>query len=261
MLVYKVKKNMKKISLSLVILATVLTFASTSFAVDSLGQEIKNSVKAEIEANAQISTTPGQLGKNIKKAVKNRLEDNFLNKVKSFLKKNLRFEARVSGEITVIGTDSFSIEGEDGTFEINVTDKTQLLMKFGGKSKLGDFKVGDEVKVFGKFTDETKLTIDAKVVKNNSIQKRKGAFFGKVTVKNDDNFVMETLKRGIQTVYFETAKFVQRNEKDMTYSDVKVGDRVRVKGTWDKSLNKITDIIQIKDFSITAIVPTESAED
>ena len=36
-----------------------------------------------------------------------------------------------------------------------------------------------------------KFTIE-KTIKNNSIQKRFGAFFGKVTVKNSDNFVFDT---------------------------------------------------------------------
>src|SRR3989338_4584775 len=109
-------------------------------------------------------------------------------------------------------------------------NKTVILRKFGGKSSLSEYSIGDEVMVFGKFTDDTKLIIDAKTVKNNSIQKRKGAFFGKVTVKNSDNFVMETLERGTQTVYFGTAKIVDRRETNISYSDIKVGDKVRAKG-------------------------------
>src|SRR3989338_8994080 len=127
-------------------------------------------------------------------------------------------------------------------------NKTVILRKFGGKSSLSEYSVGDEVVVFGKFTDDTKLIIDAKTVKNNSIQKRFGAFFGKVTVKNTDNFVMETAERGIQTVYFGTTKFINIKEINISYGDIKIGDRVRVKGVWDKTLNEIREVSQINIF-------------
>lgn len=240
---------MKKISLSLIILATVLTIVPLTFALSPLRGENR------------ISITPGEFRKEIRKEVKEEFKnERLLDKAKNFMKKNLKFEARVKGKITVKGTNNFTMTGDDGTFQVNISDKTQLLMKFGGKSKLSDYSVGDEVRVFGKFTDETKLIINAKVVKNNSIQKRKGAFFGKVTIKNTDNFVMETLERGIQTVYFGTGIFVQRNETAMTYTDLKVGDRVRIKGIWDKTLSKITEVTQIKDFSIPVVIPTQATK-
>jgi len=160
----------------------------------------------------------------------------------------------------VVGSNNFSLNGDDGTFQVNINDKTKFLRKFGGKSSLGEYSVGDEVIVFGKFTDDTKLIIDAKTVKNNSIQKRFGAFFGKITVKNIDNFIMETAERGTQTVYFGTAKIVNRKETNITLSDIKVGDRVRVKGVWDKTLSKIAEVIQIKDFSIPVVIPTQATE-
>lgn len=235
---------MKKISLGIIIFTAFLTIASSVFALNPSGREIRDTIRESIKEEKEVKE------KNENKGL--------LDKVKNFLKKNLRFEARVKGAITgiVIGSNNFSINGEDGSFQVNVTDKTNLLKKFGGKSSLSEYSVDDEVVVFGKFTDDTKLIIDAKTVRNNSIQKRKGAFFGKVTTKNTDNFVMETLERGTQTVYFGSAKFVERNEKQMTYTDLKVGDRVRVKGIWDKTLSKITEVTQIKDFSLPVIVPT-----
>ena len=240
---------MKKTSLNLVILTIVLTVVPSTFALSPLRGENR------------ISITPGEFRKEIRKEVKEKIENKgLLDKVKNFLKKNLRFEARVKGKITVIGSNNFSLSGEDGTFQVNITDKTKILRKFGGKSSLSEYSVGDEVMVIGKFTDETKTTIDAKVIRNLSIQKRRGAFFGKVTVKNTDNFVMETLERGKQTVYFGTAKFVKRNEEAMTYADLKLGDRVRVKGVWDKTLNQITEVDQVKDFSIPVVIPTQATQ-
>jgi hypothetical protein len=246
---------MKKISFVMIILVTFLAVTPSVLALTPLKKEIRNTIKETIKEERKEASGEA-VDENDTKEVRNGL----LEKVKNFMKKNLRFEARVKGNITVIGENNFTISSEDGAFQVNITDKTKILRKFGGKSTFGELSAGDEVMVFGKFTDDTKSIIDAKTVKNNSIQKRFGAFFGKVTVKNTDNFVMETAERGVQTVYFGTAKFVDRKETNITINDIKVGDRVRVKGVWDKTLSKITEVIQVKDFSIPVIVPTEASE-
>ncbi len=230
---------MKKISLSLVILTTVLTITPPALALTPLRQISQRVIRKEVS-------------KDIKEDTK-KTKENLLDKAKDFMKKNLQFEAREKGKITILGLSNFSFIGTNGTFQVNITDKIQILKKFGGKSSLSEYSVGDEVVVFGKFTDDTKLIIDAKTVKNNSIQKRWGAFFGKVTSHNTDNFIMETLERGSQTVYFGEAKFVNRKEVSISYGDIKVGDRVRVKGVWDKTLNKINEVNQVKDFSLPVI--------
>ena len=253
---------MKKISLSLIILTTVLTIAPSVFALTPLKREIKNTVRETVEEGREESLSPAairqEVRENIRKDVKE-IRMGLLDKVKNFMKKNLKFEARVKGKITVIGSNNFSLSGEDGTFQVNITDKTKILRKFGGKSSLSEYSVDDEVVVFGKFTDDTKLIIDAKTVRNNSIQKRRGAFFGTVLTKETNSFTMQTLKLSIQTVYFGSAKFVKRNEEAMTYADLKLGHRVRVKGVWDKTLNEIREVNQIKDFSIPVIVPTPTS--
>ena len=235
--------NMKKISLGIVVLAMFLMIAPSARALTPLRREIKNTIRETVKEGKKESSSPANTNEDVKE-----IRMDLLDKVKNFMKKNLKFEARVKGKITVIGSNNFSLSGEDGTFQVTIMNKTVILRKFGGKSSLSEYSVGDEVVVFGKFTDDTKLIIDAKTVKNNSIQKRFGAFFGKVTVKNTDNFVMETAERGIQTVYFGTTKFINIKEINISYGDIKIGDRVRVKGVWDKTLNEIREVSQIKIF-------------
>ena len=234
---------MKNTLKSIVVLVVLLAVVPSVFALTPLRREIKNTIKETVKEGKKESSSPANTNEDVKE-----IRMGLLDKVKNFMKKNLKFEARVKGKITVIGSNNFSLNGEDGTFQVNITDKTVILRKFGGKSSLSEYSVGDEVVVFGKFTDDTKLIIDAKTVKNNSIQKRFGAFFGKVTVKNTDNFVMETAERGIQTVYFGTTKFINIKEINISYGDIKIGDRVRVKGVWDKTLNEIREVSQIKIF-------------
>ncbi|OGK52863.1 hypothetical protein A2970_02340 [Candidatus Roizmanbacteria bacterium RIFCSPLOWO2_01_FULL_44_13] len=71
-----------------------------------------------------------------------------------------------------------------------------------------------------------------------------------MTAKNTDNFVIKSINRGNQTVYFGGAKFVNVSEKEISYADVAVGHRVRVKGMWDNSTNTITEVTHVKDFSL-----------
>ncbi|PIP63780.1 hypothetical protein COW97_00725 [Candidatus Roizmanbacteria bacterium CG22_combo_CG10-13_8_21_14_all_34_12] len=246
---------MKKISLGIIVLATFLTVISPAIALTPLRNGIRKTIRETVKEEKKEGSNPAGIKEDVKE-----IRMGLLDKIKNFMKKNLKFEARVKGKITVVGSNNFSLNGDDGTFQVNINDKTKFLRKFGGKSSLGEYSVGDEVIVFGKFTDDTKLIIDAKTVKNNSIQKRFGAFFGKITVKNIDNFIMETAERGTQTVYFGTAKIVNRKETNITLSDIKVGDRVRVKGVWDKTLSKIAEVIQIKDFSIPVVIPTQATE-
>ncbi|MFA6081148.1 MAG: DUF5666 domain-containing protein [Patescibacteria group bacterium] len=249
---------MKNTLKGLIVIVVLLSITAPSVLASNPNRnENRNSITIEENLKeVRKEASPTALGEGDVREINNGL----LEKVKNFVKKNLKFEARVKGKVTVIGTNNFSIDGEDGIFKVNITDKTKILRKFGGKSSFDELSVGDEVIVFGKFTDDTKSTIDAKTIKNNSIQKRFGAFFGKVTIKNSDNFVMETLERGVLTVYFGTAKLVDRKETGITIRDIKVGDRVRVKGVWDKTLSKITEVIQVKDFSIPVVVPTKASE-
>lgn len=246
---------MKRIIIGLIVVSAALSFSPAS--VHAISSSIRRG--EVIENENKISTTPGQVRKEVKKDnISGKPgETGIINRVKNFIKKNFKFGARIQGTILSIGTSNLSEKGNDGkTYQVNISATTKLIRGFGGKSNLTEFSVGDKIMVFGKFTDSSQTTINANTIRNLSIQKRRGAFFGKVTSHNTDNFVMETLERGTQMVYFGTAKFVNRKEVNIFYSDVKVGDRVRVKGVWDKTLNKINEVTQIKDFSLPVIAPT-----
>ncbi len=223
---------MRNIFLSALILFAVLILATPASA-KNIRQEIRKEAREEI-----------------KEEVKERNQSLF-DKIKNFVMKNLRFDARITGTVAALGDSSMTVTGTDGkTYQVNVTGETKLVRRYGGSSTLAEFAVGNTVHVFGKFTNDEKTAIDAKLIRNASVQKRWGAFFGEVTAKNNDNFIIKSINRGNQTVYFGTAKFVNVSEKEITYADVAVGHRVRVKGVWDNSTNTITEVEHIKDFSL-----------
>lgn len=136
------------------------------------------------------------------------------------------------------------------TYTILIDDKTQLRRRFWGKATLSEFQIGDTLNVIGQWTDDSHTTIKARLIRDISIQKKRGVFFGEVTSLTGSGWVMST-KRGTETVTVDSStKFVNREGDTITKGDIKVGHRVRVKGLWDSKLNTITEVTQVKDFSL-----------
>src|SRR3989344_1367036 len=65
-----------------------------------------------------------------------------------------------------------TIEATKGgiTYKINITDTTVIVRKHFGKSDLSEFKVGDKIRVIGKFITLDKTEINAQVLKNDSLK-------------------------------------------------------------------------------------------
>lgn len=236
---------MKKILVSFLMFSSLLSVPSVSAAGPF--RNIKPKVLGIIHEARESGTSPGQIKKNIVQEVKDKL-------------KNLRFGARFNGTLLAIDGNTLTVAANNGnTYTVFVSDKTQLRRRFWGQAQLAEFSVGDKLNVIGKWKDDAKTQVDAQIIRNSSIQKRFGVFFGNITSKSDSNFVMQTISRGTQTVFFDSStKFVNRRGEGMSYADVQVGHRVRVKGLWDNKLNKIIEVTQVKDFSVPAqgVTPT-----
>lgn len=225
----------KKYVLVLSLLSLILLDPSFSYAKDLSG--LRPSIKAERK----------ELRNDFKEKMQG-LKDQFKQKIDSLKSQIAKV---VGGEITAISGTTLTVSKDGKTYTVNTDSNTHFQRHYWGGSSLTEFSVGNKVNIHGKFTDDAKTTILARLVRNLSIMKRHGVFMGDVTVKNSDNFVINSKNRGDQTVYFTgSTKFVKRNEEAMTYSDLQVGHRVRVKGIWDKTLNQITETVQVKDFNL-----------
>lgn len=156
----------------------------------------------------------------------------------------------VDGIVTFKDASSLNVTNNGKIYIVKVDSNTRYRRRFWGASTFVEISTGNHVNVWGKITDEASNTILASMIRNLSVQRRRGAFMGTILSKTTNSFVMSTLERGNQTVTTGiNTKFVKRNEQVMTFTNLKVGDKVRVKGVWDKILSTITEVTQVKDFS------------
>ena len=158
-----------------------------------------------------------------------------------------------SGKLTAKTDTTLTVEKDGKSYTVNMDSNTQLRRRFWGKAELSEFSIGNIVNVIGLWTDDTHTAINAKLIRNVSIQKRFGVFFGEVKSLLSGGWVMSTKSenRADQTVTVSgSTKFENRKGETMTQADVKVGHKVRVRGLWDKTLNTITEVTQVKDFAL-----------
>ncbi len=166
-----------------------------------------------------------------------------------------------NASVTAISGTTLTVSKEGKSYTINTDTKTQFRRRFWGKSSISEISTGDEVNILGKWANEEKNTITARLVRDLSIQKRTGVFIGQIQEKTDSGFTMQTVNRGVQTVTVtKNTKYQNRMGRSITFADLSVNDRVKVKGLWDNKSNTITEVVYVKDFSIpakTTPIPTK----
>lgn len=159
--------------------------------------------------------------------------------------------ALASGELTAVDGTTLTVTKDDKSYTVLTDDKSQFRRKFWGKSELAEFLIGDKLNVVGTWTDDTQTTIQARLIRNLSIQRRHGVFFGTVTANTDTSFTMNTIRRGNQMVVVSLeTKYINRRQESISFADIAVSHRIRVRGLWDSNLSQITEVTQVKDFSL-----------
>jgi hypothetical protein len=161
-----------------------------------------------------------------------------------------------SAKVTAVNGTTLTVTQGDKTYSVLTSADTKFKRKFWGESSLSEIAVGNVLNVVGKWNDEAKTEINALWIRNLSIQKRFGVFFGEVKSVSTDGFVMTTQKREDQTVTIGTAKLVNRKGETIVLSDIAVGHKVRVKGMWDSVSHTITETAQVKDFNLPVVTVT-----
>lgn len=157
----------------------------------------------------------------------------------------------VNAMVTGVSGTTLTVTVNGKTYTILTDSNTKFRRKFWGKGLLSDISVNDRINVIGTWTDSSQITIQASLVRDLSVQKRHGVFFGTITSLTSNGFVMQTIRRGSQTVTITSStKLINRKENTINQTDIKVGDKVRVSGLWDNTNSTITETTKIKDFSL-----------
>jgi hypothetical protein len=204
-------------------------------------------IKQDLNKNFQVVSTPTPIAT----AKPILINPSLLKKIDIIELKNVNKRGELKN-VKVISKDatSVTVDNEGTNVKVNVASNTHFRRKFWGKSTLAEISVGDTLNVIGKWAKEDKSEINAVVIRNLSIQKRFGVFFGKVKTITDTGFVMTTIQRGEETVTLDTAKLINRKGESIKSGDILVGHNVRVRGLWNSTGFTITETTEVKDFSL-----------
>ncbi len=157
----------------------------------------------------------------------------------------------IGATMTGINSNVLTVTKDGKTYTVTTDANTKFRRHFWGKSSLTEIKVNDKLNIWGTWTDDTQTSIRAKLIRDLSVQKRQGVFLGKIISLGTNSFVFQTNNRGDLTVTVsQNTKYSKRNDKTISFADLKVNDKVRVKGLWDKQANTITDVTEIKNYTL-----------
>lgn len=182
--------------------------------------------------------------------LKFKLNPNLIGKIKLAVGKRGWIE---KGTVTAVSGATLTVTKDSVTYTVSTDSNTIFRRRFGGKSSIDEISVNDIINVLGKWQNEEKTQILATHIRDLSIQKRHATFFGTVKTKTDTTLVLSTVNRGEQTVTISTStKLVNRKMEEIKMADILIGHRIRVKGIWDSANKVISEVVQIKDFSLPA---------
>ncbi len=153
--------------------------------------------------------------------------------------------------ITAINGGTLTVMKDSKSMTVMTGSGTVLKRRFGAVAQWSEFAVNQYVDVKGTWADEGKSSINAKWIRNRSIQKRNGVFNGVVTSVTGSGFTLNSFGRGSQSVFPDSmTKIVDRKGGTLTLGNILVGHRVTVKGVWDRTNHTVTEVRHIKDKSL-----------
>jgi hypothetical protein len=153
--------------------------------------------------------------------------------------------------ITAISGSTLTVTSGGKTYTVNTVTSTNLRRHFFGKAVLTEFSTNDQIDIVGTATDDTGMTVTARLIRDVSIMKRRGVFFGTISAVSGSTITLSTIERGTQTITVSpSTKYVNQKGNTTTLPEIKVGDKIRIRGLWDKTNNTITEVAEVKDFML-----------
>lgn len=151
----------------------------------------------------------------------------------------------IAGTVSAIGlTDgglpaTLTVTHKHGRiWTVNVTSATKLYRRYMGTATIDEFAVGDKIEARGTLAADK--MINAKIVRNNSVEITNRDFKSRIKSINTEakSFTMTiSRKDGIFDITVTTTdatKFL-RDDKVASFSDLSVGEKIKVLGTYDST--------------------------
>lgn len=172
--------------------------------------------------------------------------------------------ANLRGTIASISGLIINVDSWGGTWIVDATS-ANLIRRFGGKSNISEFMVGDSVDVRGTVSPSASWTIIAKTVRDYSIQERNATFSGTISNVNQQaqTFSFTTNARGVLNVTMDAAVKIYVNGKPAAFSDLADGMRATVHGVWNRKQDGLIakKILAKSVINIPAPVVTTTSSD
>lgn len=135
-------------------------------------------------------------------------------------------------------------------YTVTVDDKTKFTSRSFVKSSFSDINVGNIVSLTGKIDNNDPSFLRAISIRDLSLNLRTGLFKGTVDEVTPDGLKLKIRNGKILTVETGSPKITDRVSKQITLGDIKVGDTIRVKGSFNGANNTLTEVVSIKDLSL-----------
>ncbi|HBV58387.1 MAG TPA: hypothetical protein DEB73_03985 [Candidatus Magasanikbacteria bacterium] len=148
---------------------------------------------------------------------------------------------RIQGRVNGKGKKAFvNYPVVEKIVTVHVTADTNIVRKYMGKADLSELAVGDKLMVVGKLQEDG--SVNANLVKDESIQVTFQARNGEVTSIDITTQTFNIKNDNKEYKIFVTAntKFAKVGIKLPTFADLKVGDKVVVRGVIRQVRNEIT---------------------
>lgn len=147
--------------------------------------------------------------------------------------------AMLRGTLKSVGTASITVTSWGGDWVVNIGSDAKLTRRFGGASNLSELQAGDNVQVNGSINQSAAWTVDAKTVKDNSIQARNADFTGTISGLSGSAFALATQSRGNVNVTVNSDAKITVNGATSTVAGLQNSMRVQVKGVWDRNQSTV----------------------
>lgn len=157
----------------------------------------------------------------------------------------------VKGNLVSISEDFLTVNKDSEQFDIELDDQSKVLSKYYSKIDPKNLEKGDQVSIWGKWVDEAKTMIRAKLVRNLSKEIRKGVVNGTFKKVNESSFTVTRANGKVFTITFDkNTKLMNRKGEIILYSAIKDNDHVAVTGLVDHKNLTVVNTSKVRDLSL-----------